>query len=332
MTLRSTTVAASTAVWLLVSSAARAEPSVWTQAARPATQRLANALDEADRLLSEDLQLWLNEPATSSRRVPLLNRARQALEKVGPEHATDLELRFRLGEVYYSLYDVEEDHRRLEQAAEHLTFVADAVAPVTMRAEALKDLAICYARLGKHRNEIETYDRALAVEPHPGSRAILLANRAEGHMVQGDILSAVRGYRQSLRETPSTLVHRSGVTTLWGLAVALDRSGDLRGALEHIAQARAYDPADQNINSPSWFYVPDYDDSWYAALGHWSRARTAANRDLELDEYRDAVAAWRRYLDHAPISDHWLPLASLRLRQCEKELDEALAKPPPKRQ
>ena len=326
MTYRPTALATALAC-LLGTTAAQAEPSVWTQAAQPATKRLADTLDEGDQLLNQDVQLRLQEPASSSRRVPVLNQARQVLEGVADQYPNDPDLRFRLGEVYYELYDVDEDPKRLEQAAEHLSFVAAVTRHVTIEAMALKDLAICYARLGKHGPEIDAYDRALTVEPHPGSRAILLANRAEGHMVQGDILSAVRGYRQSLRETPSIRVHISGMTTLWGLAVALDRSGDLRGALEQVEQARAYDPTDQNLNGPGWFYVPDYDDAWYAALGHWSRARLAEDRDVRIAAYRDAVAAWRRYLNAAPLTDHWLPLASQRLRLCEKELQAAVDKP-----
>ncbi|MBW2453130.1 MAG: hypothetical protein JRI68_01390 [Deltaproteobacteria bacterium] len=327
MTLRPTA-AATTLACLLGATAAQAEPSVWTQAARPETKRLADALETGDRHLNQDIQLRRTEPSTSSRRVPVLKRARQALESALPEHGGDPDLRFRLGEVYYELYDVEEDPKRLEQATEHFNFVADTTTLVTVRAAALTDLAVCYARLGKHDPEIDAYDRALAVQPHQDSRAILLANRAEGHMVRGDVIRAVRGYRQSLRETPSIRVHLSGVTTLWGLAVALDRSGDLRGALAHVEQARAYDPNDQNLNGPGWFYVPDYDESWYAALGHWSRARLTEDRDVRAEAYREAVAAWRRYINAAPLTDHWLPLASMRLRQCERELQQALRKAP----
>ncbi len=329
MMLRSTTAAAALAC-LLGATTAQAEPSLWTQAARPETKRLADALEEGDRYLNQDIQLRRTEPATSSRRVPLLHRARKALEGALDEHGKDPDLRFRLGEVYYELYGVDEDPKWLERATKHLSFVADTATAITVRAAALTDLAVCYAHLGRHAPEIEAYDRALAVQPHQDSRAILLANRAEGHMVQGDVISAVRGYRQSLKETPSIRVHLSGVTTLWGLAVALDRSGDLGGALEHIELARAYDPTDQNLSGPGWFYVPDYDESWYAALGHWSRARLAEDRDVRNEAYREAVAGWRRYINAAPLTDPWLPLASARLRQCERELQKALREAPRK--
>src|SRR5690606_13296059 len=108
-------------------------------------------------------------------------------------------------------------------------------------ADALRALAICYARLGRHDEEIAAYAEALVIEPHADVRAVLLANRAEAFMVRGDILSAVRGYRQSLQEAPGS---DAAPTTLWGLAVALDRSGDFSGALERIALARTYDAID----------------------------------------------------------------------------------------
>jgi tetratricopeptide (TPR) repeat protein len=245
------------------------------------------------------------------------------LEAAGARRATDPALRFRLAKIYYGLFDVERDKPLLERAAEHYAFVAQSDAPLTVRAEALNDLAICYARLGRHAEEVAAYGRALALEPHSETRAILLANRAEGMMVQGDISAAVRGYRAGLRETPAALLHQLGVTTMWGLAVSLDRSGDLEGALRQITLARGYDPVDERLRSDSWFFVPEYDDSWYTALGFWQRARATEETADRIEAYRAAIAAWRSYIDRAPEQDRWLALATLRLKQCERELQAA---------
>ena len=318
------------ALVLLVSGAADAQPSIWKQAARRELRPQTQALVKIDRLLAEEFYLFL-ELRTSFRRGLLLARARKMLENIGAARSKDPAIRFRLGQVYHKLYSFEPDEKLLQMAAQHLAFVGRSNAPRSMRSEALSDLAICYARLGRHREEVEAYSQALRIEPHSKDRAVLLANRAEGLMVQGDITGAVRGYRASIKETPSERMPFGPVTTMWGLGVALDRSGDLEGALEQIRSARTHDPGDELIHSDNWFYVPAYDDSWYAALGHWQAARAAENQEMKLEAYRNAITSWRSYIERAPSSDHWVALANLRVKQCEKELESALRQPPRKK-
>ena len=112
---------------------------------------------------------------------------------------------------------------------------------------------------------------------------------------------------------------RSGVTTLWGLAVALDRSGDLDQALRQIDLARTYDFADRALTDPAWFFVPPYDEAWYSALGQWATARHAELAAVRVEAYARAVARWRDYLSQAPPDDRWAPLARHRLAQCDRE-------------
>ena len=318
------------AVALLLSGSADAQPSVWKQAARRELRPQTQALSKIDRLLAEEFHLFLELP-TSFRRGLLLARARKMLENIGAARSKDPAIRFRLGQVYYKLFTFERDEKLLQMAAQHLAFVGRSNAARSMRSEALSDLAICYARLGRHREEVEAYTQALAIEPHSKDRAVLLANRAEGLMVQGNISGAVRGYRASIKETPSERMPFGVVTTMWGLGVALDRSGDLEGALEQIRAARTHDSGDELIHSDNWFYVPAYDDSWYMALGHWQHARAAENQEMRLEAYRNSITAWRSYIERAPASDHWVALAGLRLKQCERELESALQKPPRKK-
>ncbi len=141
-------------------------------------------------------------------------------------------------------------------------------------------------------------------------------------MATGDITAAVDGYREAIGLLSAPIeLFTLGPTTLWGLAVALDRSGDLDGALETIRLARTYDPLDKNLNGPGWFYVPDYDRYYYQALGHWSAARRATLPAARAEEYLSAVAHWQEYLDSAAPSDRWIGIARARLRQIEKERD-----------
>lgn len=305
-------------VALTICSSAAAGPSIWRRAAAPEKHAAAQARAAGDHYLDEHYRLL--QGRSPLRQAAALSKAERVLEDAGAPKSDDPITRYQMGRVHHYLYELERDARQLEAAADHLLYVArHPRTPITLRAQALQTLAISYARLGRHEDEVEAYDGAIANEADPDSHAVLLANQAEGHMALGRILQAVRGYRAALRATSSTLMLESGVTTLWGLAVALDRSGDLEGALSTIATARTYDPLDQRINGSGWFYVPAYDEAYYNALGMWQRAR-AEDEPVEREEnYRDAVAAWRSYLDRAPLTDPWVRLAERRLAECEAE-------------
>jgi len=304
-----------------VSSSVHADETVWGYASQPERRVEAQLLTQIDALMSEFIHL--RERPLSLRRSLVLNRARRILERTAIHRSKVPAVRHRVAMVYYRLFDVERQSSLLRQAIPHFEMVATSRAPVSVRAQVLNNLAICHARLGDHAQEVRAYARALAIEPDPAAHAILLANQAEGYMGQGRILRALRGYRASLAQTPGAMMLDSGVTTLWGLAVALDRSGDLDGALEQVAAARAYDPNDRSINGPTWFYVPPYDKHWYRALGHWQTARSSDDPAAQLAAYDSAIASWRAYLDNAVPNDHWLALAETRLRQCEQQLARA---------
>ncbi|WP_437957902.1 tetratricopeptide repeat protein [Sorangium sp. So ce119] len=306
---------------------AAAAPTVWSRALDPAADERAALIAQADGLLVRYDRL---------RRSPLLERveeigplwlreARTLYERAGAATSRDPSVRLRYADILEHLGDV-------QGAVATLEGLLRINPPAPSRADAWHALAVCYARLGRYTDEIEAYDEALALEPHAASRALLLANQAEAYMALGDITSAVEGYRAALATLGSLDMFRYGVTTLWGLAVALDRSGDLEGGIEHIRLARTYDRSDQQINGAGWFYVPAHDDDWYAALGHWAAARSAELGAARAEAYLQAVAAWESYIARAPGNDHWVPLAKARRAQCEKEREQTmkrLRKPAP---
>ncbi len=311
----------------LISAEGLAQQSVWTSAAQPQGHARAQVIAQAEQSLSD--HYFLRRRASVSQSARALNKARRILERANIKRSANPRERYLLATTYYGLYDTEREARHLARARDHYRYVVDHPKTTrSLRTEALNDLAIVYARLGDHNKEALAYTRALELEPHAETRAVLLANRAEGFMVLGDILRAVRGYRQSLAATPSAVAFRLSVTTRWGLAVALDRSGNLDGAMQRIAEARSYDPTDRGINGPSWFYVPSYDDRWYQALGHWSHARQAKQPEVRATQLRSSIRAWRQYIELAPSSDHWRALAERRLRQCECELSRLMARKP----
>ncbi len=148
-------------------------------------------------------------------------------------------------------------------------------------------------------------------------------------MLLGDYTSAIAGYRAALALLSNDhLMFGSGPTTIWGLAVALDRADELDSGLEAVRLARTYDPQDKHLNGPGWFYLPDYDRHWYEALGHWQVGRKSeVAPSVRADAYVRAVASWEKYVASAAHDDKWLPLARVRLKQCEKERDAYLGRP-----
>jgi len=305
---------------------ARSEPSVWAEAADPRLERRTKTLRHVEKLVGRARRANRTGALSDAPRALLLRDAVQRLTQAGAAASNDPRLRHQLARALYGLFDAEGDEGHLRAAAKHLHMVAEANAPTTVRAEALNDLAMCHARLGRHPHEINAYDRALELEPHAESQAILLANQAEGYMAQGRVTRAVAGYRASLAATPAYALHRIAVTTWWGYAVALDRSGNLASALEQIGNARAYDPEDVSLQSDSWIYLPDYDEHWYRALGHWQRARVAKEPSERLRAYEQALLAWSAYQRRTAPADPWAALAELRQRQCRAEHRRALAK------
>jgi tetratricopeptide (TPR) repeat protein len=305
---------------------AAADPSVWARARDPALGRETTVLRAVEGLLGDAGRIGETDPLAPMARGLYLRDALARLRGVDAGRSRNPVLRLRYGQVTYGLWEVAHEPGLLDTAAEALSFAAHSDASSSIRSEAWNDLAICLARLGRFDQEIAAYGEALRIEPHAEARAVLLANRAEGFMLQGKITAAVVGYRAALGTTPAYALFRYGVTTWWGLAVALDRSGDLDGALEQIRIARSYDANDEELTKPTWFFLPDYDRYWYAALGHWLDARSAANRAERLAAFDRTVESWAAYLAAAPASDPWVAVASRRHEECRRERSRALAR------
>jgi tetratricopeptide (TPR) repeat protein len=302
-------------LFLLSSAGAEASPSRWARARDPEIDRRATLLADAEALalkFRHSVDTAKFEDGQGDAQM-YLQKARDLLEQGGAARSRDPVLRYRLAEIYNLLQDD-------EKAVPLFKALLRDNPPAPVRADAYSSLAISYARLGQHEEEIKAYGQALLLEPHTRQRARLLANRAEAYMAIGEITPAVEGYRAALSLLSSVdMIFGLGPTTLWGLAVALDRTGDLDSGLDAVRLARTYDPADKRINGPGWFYVPPYDKYYYQALGHWSAARAAELNAAKAEGYSRAIAAWEEYIASAAPEDRWLALARARLRQCEKE-------------
>jgi tetratricopeptide (TPR) repeat protein len=306
---------------LFGASPAAADPSVWSRARDPDLARRHAVMKEVEEvLLRYDRSQESRFPDEYWQTVTglKLRDARKILEEAGALTSPDPMLRYRLGQVVYELRDYP------KALAIYASIARSPALPAPFRASALMSLGICHAHLGQRDEEIKAYTEALGLTVFSTTRSTLLANRAEAFMGKGDIIAAVQGYRDALAilgsAHPIDAIYYS-VTPLWGLGVALDRSGDLEGGMQTIRLARAYDSEDKLINQSSWFYSPPHDEAWYAALGFWEKARQATLGAARAEAFARAIEAWERYIEKAPSGDPWAPLAQARLRACEKERD-----------
>jgi tetratricopeptide (TPR) repeat protein len=309
----------------LTPATAAAGGSVWDRARHPESELRRELVAEAQVHERKATQILFGRQRDPDRADGSAHLAIAAtlLEEAGAATSRDLFLRYRLA----SVYSLRQEPKKALALLESIT---RAEPPAPLRATAFADLAVTYAHLGRIDDEIRAYGEALRVQPVAHERSRLYANRAEAYMLRGDITAAVAGYRDALALLSADhMMFGTGPTTLWGLAVALDRSGDLDSGVDAVRVARAYDAKDKQLNGPGWFFLPEYDRHWYEALGHWQVARKAeALTSVRVDAYGRALASWDEYVAAATADDRWLPLARVRRKQCEKEQAAFLRRPP----
>ncbi|MFO0551589.1 MAG: hypothetical protein U0271_24590 [Polyangiaceae bacterium] len=302
----------------LVAAPAIATPSRWELARGGRAYPDEVARREVEVLLHSEKADRRNFPPTD----PILGRdarfrkARYILEDAKAESSPSWYLRLLYARILHELDKWKEATPVFEGV------LADPRTPDVFKADLLADLAIAYARIDRQPDEIEAYEGALALTPIQASRCIMLSNQAEAFMVSGDISRAILGYRAALEGLTILEAPRIAPTTLWSLAVALDRGGDLGGALETVQRARSYDPNDVMIHSDTWFFVPAYDQFYYEALGTWDIARRSSDLETKRAFYEKTLTAWRNFLQSARASDPYVPVARARLALAEREAAE----------
>jgi tetratricopeptide (TPR) repeat protein len=252
------------ALAVIAPSPALASPTVWSRARDPRVGVQDEMVRDAQKAVMRYRRMRrAGGPQVASLAGLLLRDARQQLAKVVASGTTDFGVRLLYVGV---LRDSHED----DEAFKVLTKLLADGPPDALRADALGELAILHAIAGRREQEIRAYTESLALEPHAHLRSRLLSNRAEALMATGDVTAAVEGYRQALAPLTTLELFWYAPTTLFGMGVALDRSGNLESGIDAIKLARAYDPIDKGLRGPGWFFSPSHDSHWYWALGAWS--------------------------------------------------------------
>ncbi len=300
------------AIVLSCSFAGGGEPCLWDAAREP-----RRSLDLAALRTAEAAYLQAgtgNDPR--ARR--LLAHAVRTLERANAAHSPDPRVRFFFGRM---LGRVDQDERAVQVLTEAISFAPHHPSVN----EALFALAVSLARLGRGEQEILAYGRWLDRESSREHRAVGLSNLAEALMAAGRIDEAVRSYRDATAHAhDNALAH-------WGLAVALDRSGDPTGAIEAARSALTYDPDAAQIDNPNVFFVPAHDRFWYLAVGSMARATAVQDIALQTAHWHRAALYWQQYLDAAPLEDPWVPIARLRRDHCDQRADALQRTRPQKR-
>jgi len=299
----------------LLAAEAGAVPSVWQRARNPERARAQRAL--------VDLERWTlgayDESVRVGERRGLLLGAVAMAELRGAAQLPDVRIKFLLGEVLadYSVQR-EDDARALLEAA-----LAEAPNH-PLAAAAWATLAELRVRLGAAAAAYAAFARALERTWRPNPRAHVYGARAGLGMQQGDAMAAIRDFRRALRvATVADLV----VILRYGLAVALERSGDLPAALRELKAARALKPKASAavlgaLELPEVRFVPSYEFFYYKGLEAMAEGRFAeSGADARLD-YRAAADFFAQYLEHAEPATPWVGHAERLRAACERELSE----------
>lgn len=313
----------------LAPAAARADtpPSVWDRAREPATADTYRLHLEVQRRLTQSQAAV--DFGFSSAFESMKDTVRAMLERQHADQSHDVRLRFDLGLVYLMLGKTEERGyyaRAAEVLGETLAIAPDHPAAE----EAWSRLAEACGHIGDHACERRAYTMVLRLMTEEADRGTSTLNLAETEMHLGNLKEAIEGYREALRIASRSPSNTLAPLALWGLAVALDRSGDKAAAdREALAalQMQASSGLSGLLRSSQVFFYPDYELSWYDAVGASAMARrpgvTAAEAAKHWGAVDEAFARYVRAAERSRTPDRWLELAKLRQAAAKVERERA---------
>lgn len=298
---------------------AEARPTLWQRAREPLAAKEAWLLAGLERTL-DARELAYREPAL----IRDIARAAVAMSDVsGIRSPSDPRLAWVMAEaLLIADMDRERDARRLLEGA------LETLPPGPLRADVLRRLGVVLAGLAEPLRSREVYTEALELELSSRERANLFYNRAEASLELDELEAAVTDYRRAL-----DLAMEPDVFALvrYGLAVALERLGDLPAALDELGPALGITlpfpvyGAPDPLDLPGVFFVPAYERYYIEALRAMASLRQADSRAQFLVESSVAIQAWDAYLAAAPSTVPYRKNAEAH----RKRLADRLKRPPP---
>jgi len=301
---------------VLAAPAARAEPTIWARARSPQVAAEAKLLAAIERTL-DARELSEAEPEVSRH----IARAAVAMADLsGIREPKDPRLATLLAEALLAAR-----LGREAQARALLERALPALPDGPFRGHAFTVLGDVLASTNEPRLAIEARTAALRLQRTPGSRAGSYYNRGEAWLELGELELARADYLAAIEvaREPDVLA-----LSRYGLAVALERLGDLPAAYDALDAANAIRlpipafPTTDPLDLPGVYFVPAYERSYLEALRSMARARRAPTVEVRQEELIKAVAAWDAYLEAAPDSVPYRRNASAHRKRSAEELEK----------
>ncbi len=290
----------------LAASGARADtpPSIWDEAKDPSLSEHWALHVRVERLLSgpaRDEETPRLEAIGDAERRTMAALA--MLEDAGAAESPDVMLRFDLGTVLYELADKNGRMDFYTRAARVLEGALSMSPDGPGSTQALGRLAEAYAKLDRPFDEIATWRRYIPRLLDARARAVDTMNLGEAEMRIGrvdDALATFRDVMQQLGDVPGG--EQTYVLTLWDIAVALDRTGDARGALETATKVTHMTSPPTHFllkGTEGVFFVPAWERYWYLALGSEAIARDDRDAREVVMYLMEAEDEWNEYIKGA---------------------------------
>jgi tetratricopeptide (TPR) repeat protein len=194
------------------------------------------------------------------------------------------------------------------------------------------DLGLGAMVAGEYERAEKAFTSALSLAWSPDDRASIHRNRGKARMLSGKLQGAVADFRAAVQ-----LAHGVEVMALshYGLGVALERSGDYPQGLQEVAIGAAVQlpvppyPSPSVLDMPDLRWIPEYDVSYFRALGEMAEAAHADSPEEEREHYQAALDSWEQYLPPAEAQrDSFWPNAERHRQRCREAL-ERLSPPHP---
>jgi tetratricopeptide (TPR) repeat protein len=299
---------------LLVAAPASADtpPSIWDRARDPEATTAYDLHAAVQQRLIPTLSQGVNDAA--------VRMVLETLKSNGAETSKNPLLRFDLAFVYTRL----QNHAR---AAEIYKAAISEFPNHPAVERAWLRLAFACGHIADHTCERNAYFEVLRFETEEIFRATPTLNLAETQMHLGELKDAMEGYREALRIAGRMPTRETAPLATWGLAVALDRSGDRIGAEKEARFALEIERSlgmTGLLRSEDVFFVPDYEVHWYEGLGSAARARASTSSREAITLWKAAEKSFGEWVKGAePKKDQYLPIAKARLAQIKAERERA---------
>jgi tetratricopeptide (TPR) repeat protein len=290
---------------LLVLLAAPADASVWDRALQSPEDEASRDLYDAKMLEGDTATLTATIQSSSiANNLESIRRAEAAYRAAAAARPREAEPHYRIGTLLYQMYyNCDQIYNQLPTCDPNNLAHAEAVitaweqfenrAPLDPRvSELLLPRALLHTKLidgspGDRRNlERAAADYQAALDRGDGMSATrgdeqLLGNLAETYMMLNRLDDAIASYYRAI------VLGAARVSTVYGLAVALDRDGSGDQAIRQIQGqgAEGFDAFTKECMRHTVFFVPAGESGYYFALA----SEAAGN-------YGVALSLWIRYI------------------------------------